>query len=51
MNIALAFNDVNRYWSPGAYIKRELAKQDDVDIVMHARIPEDTGLCEEQCGL
>ena len=50
MNLALAFND-QRYWSPGAYIKRELAKQDDVDIVMHARIPEDTGLVEESCGL
>jgi len=50
MNIILAFND-NRYWTVGSYIKRELAKQDDINIVAHTRIPEDTGICEEQCGL
>ena len=50
MNIALAFND-SRYWSPGSYIKKELSKQDEINIVTHCRIAEDTGICEEQCGL
>lgn len=51
MNLALAYQDCPRYWTPGSFIKRELAKQDEINIVAHARVPEDTGIFEEQCGL
>jgi len=51
MNIALIFNDAPRYWTCGSYIKRELSKQDDVQIVAHPRIPEDVPIIEESNNL
>ena len=51
MNIALLFNDTNRFWTVGSYIIKELSKQNDINIVSHCRIPEDSGILEEQCGL
>jgi len=51
MNIALVYNDVSRYWTVGSYLKRVLADQDHVNICAHCRIPEDTGILEEQNGL
>ena len=51
MNIALIFNDINRYWTPGSYIKRLLASQNDLDIVAHPRVPEDVPIIEESNSL
>jgi len=48
MNLAFVFNDSPRYWTVGSYLKRELAKQDEIDVVAHARIPEDVPIIEEQ---
>jgi spore maturation protein CgeB len=47
MNLALVFNDSPRYWTVGSFVKRALSQQNDVSIVAHPRIPEDTGILEE----
>jgi len=51
MNIGLAFNDEKRFWTVGSYVLKELSKQPEINLSGHARIPEDTGMWEEQCGL
>ena len=51
MNLALCFNDVGRFWTLGSFVIKELAKQDDIVIKTHCRIPEDTGILQEQCKL
>jgi glycosyltransferase involved in cell wall biosynthesis len=50
MNIILAYND-SRFWTVGSYIQKILSQQNEINIVGHARIPEDSGMCEEQCNL
>ena len=47
MKIILLYNDVNRYWTVGTYIKKILVQQPEIDIPAHCRIPEDTGICRE----
>jgi len=50
MKIILCYNDEPRFFTVGSYIKKELANQDDIEILSHCRIPEDTGICEESCN-
>jgi glycosyltransferase involved in cell wall biosynthesis len=49
LNIALCYNDVNRFWTVGSYIQKELALQQDTEIVAHCVIAEDSGILEAQC--
>lgn len=49
LNVALCFNNVNRYFTTGSYILKELAAQQDVQVVAHCVIAEDTGILEAQC--
>jgi len=51
MNIALIYSDIERYWTVGSYIKRELSRQDEINIVAHPRIPEDVPIIEESNNL
>lgn len=48
MNIALLYDDRSRYFTVGSYVTKELANQNDINIVAHCRIPEDAGVLEEQ---
>jgi glycosyltransferase involved in cell wall biosynthesis len=50
-NIALVYNDSPRFWTVGSYIEKVLANQNEISLVGHPRIPEDTGVLEQQCGL
>jgi glycosyltransferase involved in cell wall biosynthesis len=50
MNIILAYDD-SRFFTVGTYVTKVLSQQSEINIVGHSRIPEDTGMCEEQCGL
>ena len=47
MNIILCYNDINRFFTPGSYVLKELSNQNEIFINAHCRIPEDTGICRE----
>jgi len=50
MKIILCYSDEPRYWTVGSYVEKELAGQEEIEILGHPRIPEDTGMCEESCN-
>ena len=47
-NVLLLYNDIDRYWTPGSYLKRLLAQDPQYDVVGHARIAEDVDLIVDQ---
>jgi hypothetical protein len=51
MNVALVYQDEPRYFTVGSYILKILSQQPEMNVVAHPRVPEDTGVLEEQCGL
>lgn len=51
MNVILCYNNEPRYFTTGSFINKVLAQQPEINIVGQVRIPEDSGICEEQCNL